>query len=58
MIRTESLKSRLKPEIREEVYDLYEDGKGCIEISNILHLSFGDVMDAIVIKYSGESVRI
>lgn len=58
MVRTETIKIRLRGEIKEQVYSLYENGNGCIEISSKLSIPFGDVMDALVIKYPGESIRI
>ncbi len=57
-IRADNLKSRLKPEVKAEVYRMYDRGNGCLAISRNLEISFGDVMDAIVIKYPGESVRL
>ena len=54
----ETIKSRLSDTVRDEIYKQYEGGIGCMTIARNMLLAFGEVMDALVIKYPGEVIRI
>ena len=57
-VQAETIKSRPSDSVKAEIYRHYEEGQGCIKIALDMVLAFGEVMDALVIKYPGEVIRI
>lgn len=57
-VRTESVKCRLEPAMKNEVISMYDGGMGVFDISRNTGLAFSDVMDALVEKYPDDTIRM
>jgi len=57
-VKVEPVHSKLDPEVKDAVFNLYSEGKSTLTISIMMSIPYSEVMDTLLEKYASGTIKI